>query len=337
MASTRAARPSTTRWYRRWRFWLGGVVSLALVMWAVWSLDWQQVWRALAGVRPGWIGMAIVTVLLTVAARMVRWRGLLLPQRFSGTALATALLAGQVVNYVIPARLGDVARAVVLGLESGASKARVLGTVALEKLWDVAALLGLVAALSAGLTLPGWLVLPARLLAVSSAAGLVLLLAVLLSRNRLPCAIRHGSLTIGHASLAVGRWLSALLDGLEGIVRTQALFWGLLGSLVVWGLGAATNYCVLRAFDLPSRVAPTLLLLAALQAGVAVPSLPGSVGVFEGICVAVLAWFGVGQEEALAAGLTLHAAVFVPPLVLGGALMWRAGYHTLHTWQGGRP
>jgi len=330
MTSGNTVRQPTTRWYHSWRFWLGGAVSLALVVWAVWSLDWQQVGRALGGARLGWIAMAILMVLLTVAARLLRWRGLLLPRRFGITALLTALLAGQVVNYIVLARLGDVVRAVVLGQETGASKARVLGTVALEKLWDVVMLLGLVTALSVGLVLPDWLVLPARLLAIGSVVGLVLLLTVLLSRSHLSFIIRRLPSAIGH-------WVSALLDGLEGIIRPHALFWGWLGSLVTWSLGAATNYCVLHAFDLPSSLAPVLLLLAALQAGVAVPSLPGSVGVFEGTCIAVLALFGVGQEEALAAGLALHIVVFVPPLVLGGAMMWRAGYRTLSVWQGGQP
>ena len=100
---------------------------------------------------------------------------------------------------------------------------------------------------------------------------------------------------------------------------------------MVWGLGAATNYCVLGAFDLVRslKLTPSLLLLVALQAGVAVPSLPGNVGVFEAICVAVLTIFGVSQEQALAAGLVLHAIVFVPPLIWGGALMWRIRYRVL--------
>ncbi|MEE8391601.1 MAG: lysylphosphatidylglycerol synthase domain-containing protein, partial [Anaerolineae bacterium] len=140
----------------------------------------------------------------------------------------------------------------------------------------------------------------------------------------------HFSFGLPHSAL-ISRFsfVSLLLDGLEGLIHPQTLLWGLLGSLVVWGLGAATNYCVLRAFELTSSVTPVLLLLAALQAGVAVPSLPGSVGVFEGICIAVLTLFGIGQEKALATGLALHVVVFVPPVLLGGILMWRAGYRGL--------
>ena len=310
------AHPQAAQWYRNWRFWLGVVVSLALAAWAVRSLDWAQVWRALRSARLGWVVLAVVTVLLTIVARVLRWRGLLLPQRFDMMMLLTALLAGQVTNYVVLSQLGIAVRAVALGR---GNRARALGTVALEKLWDVAMLLGLIGALSVGLTLPNWLVLPARLLAIGSAIGLTLLLIVILFRLRLLPIVSN-------LSLSIGRWLSALLDGLEGVARLQTLLWGLLGSLVVWGLGAMTNYCILRAFGLTPNVAPALLLLAALQAGVAVPSLPGSVGVYEGIFVAVLALFDIGHEQALAAALTLHAVVFLPPMLLGGILMWRAGY-----------
>ncbi len=289
-------------------------MSLALVGWAAWSFDWQRVWSALGRAQPGWVVAALATVLLTIAARVLRWQGLLLPQRFGVGKLLTALLAGQVVNYVILSQLGVFVRAAALG---PGNRARALGTVVVEKLWDVMMLLGLVAALSLGLALPDWLVLPARLLALGSAVAIGLILAALLLQRRF-------SQTVGRWSHVLGRWLSATLDGLEGIIRPQTFVWGLLGSLVVWGLGAATAWCVLRAFGMPSGAAPVLLLLAALQAGVAVPSLPGSVGVFEGICIGVLALFGVGREEALATGLVLHVVIFAPPLLLGGLLMWRS-------------
>jgi glycosyltransferase involved in cell wall biosynthesis/uncharacterized membrane protein YbhN (UPF0104 family) len=316
MPTPHIAHPQAARWYRSWRFWLGVVVSLTLAVWAVRSLDWWQVWWALRNAHLGWVVLAVVTVLFTIAARVLRWRGLLLPQRFGMMMLLTALLAGQVTNYVVLSQLGIAVRAVALGR---GNRARALGTVALEKLWDVVMLLGLIAALSVGLTLPKWLLLPTRLLAIGSTIALTLLLIVLLLRHRL-------SSVVSDLSLPIGRWLWALVDGLEGIVRLQTLLWGLLGSLVVWGLGAMTNYCILRAFDLVPNVAPALLLLAALQAGVAVPSLPGSVGVYEGIFIAVLALFDIGHEQALAAALTHHAVVFVPPILLGGILMWRAGY-----------
>jgi hypothetical protein len=94
-------------------------------------------------------------------------------------------------------------------------------------------------------------------------------------------------------------------------------------SLLVWFFGALTNLAVLRALELPPSMGVALLLLAVLQLGMAVPSLPGRIGVFEGVCVAVLALFGVHAELALACGLLLHAVVLLPPAALGAWWLWR--------------
>ncbi|HET90390.1 MAG TPA: glycosyltransferase [Chloroflexi bacterium] len=313
MASSDGRRSQAARRRHDWRFWLGGAVSVGIVAWLVRELDWRQVGRALGDAQPGWMALALATVLLTIGARVLRWWGLLLPQRFCLGPLLTALLAGQVANYMIFSQLDVVVRAAALG---PGNRARGMGAVALEKLWDVAVLLGLMGVLSVTLTLPDWLALPARLVALIGSAAWLLLLVVLLLKDRLPPA------------LARQRFVSALLDSLEGGVRWHGLWWGLGSSLAVWGLGAATNYCVLRGFDLPlgSLLAVSLLLLASLQVGILLPSLPGSVGVFEGICIAVLSLFDVGQEQGLAVGLALHAVVFGPPLLLGGVLMALTGY-----------
>jgi uncharacterized membrane protein YbhN (UPF0104 family) len=62
--------------------------------------------------------------------------------------------------------------------------------------------------------------------------------------------------------------------------------------------------------------------MAVLQLGVAVPSLPGRVGIFEGLCIVVLAPFGVGYETAFAVGLALHGVTFLPPILLGLFFVW---------------
>ncbi len=294
-------RPSSP-WYRNYRFWLGVLVSLALVAWAVRALDWAQVRQAYRQARPAWLLLALVTVLLTIAARVVRWRVLLLPRRVPWRVLLSALLAGQVANYAIASQVGLLVRAGALG---PGRRAAGLGSVVVEKLLDIAVLLGLAVFLSLTLPLPDWLLLSLRMLALVGGGAVLGILLFPALTARFP---------------ALARWTPT--------VSRAGLLGGMLVSLLVWGLGAATNYCVLRGFGLPAGPAPTLLLLAALQAGGTVPALPGSIGVFEGICIGVLALFGVEQEPALAAGLALHGVVFIPPLVLGGLSLWRLTYST---------
>ncbi|MGC9399908.1 MAG: lysylphosphatidylglycerol synthase transmembrane domain-containing protein [Anaerolineae bacterium] len=297
----------STPWHRNWRFWTGATLSIVILGWGILTLDWRQVAETVSRARLDWVALALVTVLLTLFTRLLRWRGLLLPYHFDFMELLTALLVGQMANYLIFSQLDTVVRTVTL---SGKNRLYILGTVTLEKFWDVLTLAGLLLVLSLRMNFPTWLILPARWISIAAIAAGLFLVLLALFRDHLTFESEH---------------LTRLLDGLSGLAHPSRLFWGLSGSLMVWGLGATTNYCVLNAFDLvpASRFYVASLLLAALQAGVAVPSLPGNIGVFEAICVAVLTVFEVSQEEALAAGLLLHAVVFVPPLLGGSALMWR--------------
>ena len=160
----------------RWSlsFWLGLLISLGCLVWAVRALDWKAVVDALAGANMLWIGLSLLTVLATIATRLVRWAVLFLPRRLQTGSLLSAMLVGQLLNYFAPARAGDLARAYLLGSKEGESKAQALGTIALEKMWDLGALLALVWLLSLFTQLPGWFLGPTRLLALATFMGFLL-------------------------------------------------------------------------------------------------------------------------------------------------------------------
>jgi uncharacterized membrane protein YbhN (UPF0104 family) len=73
-----------------------------------------------------------------------------------------------------------------------------------------------------------------------------------------------------------------------------------------------------------------VIVQSAIVFGIAVPSSPGFIGVFEAAIVVALALYSVPQETAVAYALTYHAATFLPITVLGlhsaykTGLGWRA-------------
>ncbi len=309
---------------RSWSFWLGLLVSLGCLAWAARELDWPAVADALRGVDYVWIGLGVLTVLLTIAARLARWAALLYPRQARPGSLLTAMLVGQLLNYFAPARAGDLARAYLLGYTEGESKVWALGTVALEKLWDVWTLLCLVGLLSFSTELPGWLMSPARGLALLSLLALIFSWLALANRPRAIAFMAWLGRYLP-AKLGARLHMSAerLLDGLDGLRQPRVWFWAALWSAVTWGLGALTNHTVFMALGLSLPLSASVMLLVVLQLGVAVPSLPGSVGILEGLCIVVLALFDVDRDAAFAVGLVLHAVVFVPPILLGLYFTWR--------------
>ena len=157
---------------------LGTAVGLLLLILAVRGVSWSQVRSALAKANFPLLAVALGTVLLTTLAKAARWR-LLFPQGYNRPGLSklfSVLLIGQTVNAILPARLGEIARAYLIGEIEGVDKALALSTVIVEKALDALMLLLLIALVFAFMPLPAWLgrsgILVSGLLAV--AVGLLL-------------------------------------------------------------------------------------------------------------------------------------------------------------------
>jgi uncharacterized membrane protein YbhN (UPF0104 family) len=275
----------------------------------------------------------------STAAKAIRWQLLLAVRKAPSFGRAFSVLSvGLMVNTFLPARLGEFARAYLMGEAEADSKVYVLGTVAVEKVADLLfLLLTLMVLLShtcpggrcQGMALPDWLAGPAR--------GTALVLAVLL-----PCFVllvwqrdfilRMVERTSRFVPPAWREWLLrqtryglASLD----VVRRPRLLIGLLGwSLIIWILNALTNYLVFLALELVMPVWASLLLLVVLQVGTAVPSSPGRIGVFQYLVILTLSNFAMDKNVALGYSVVLYLVIYVPIALLGIWGLW----HEKITW-----
>jgi uncharacterized protein (TIRG00374 family) len=235
----------------------------------------------------------------------------------------TALLAGQVINFVLPLRLGDVARSIMLGRHPDSSTARVLGSVVIEKGWDWLMLCVIVVLATWIAPLPDWFNAPAR--TVGLIAALILLVFGLIAVAPDRWSSRISALTDRWFAWLPARVLNSghrLMDSLTALRRQEVLLSAAVWSLATWVLGVIANYAVLRAFDVASLSA-ALILIVVLMVGVALPPSIAAIGVFEGLTILTLSAFDVSIETGLAIGITLHIVIFVPP-VLAAALLWWA-------------
>ena len=312
----------------RGRLVLGILLSAGVINWLAKSLDFRQVLLSLQGVNYLWVGLGLLTGLLTLVARVLRWQALLDSKQITASGALSPLVLGQLLNLIAPARLGDVGRAYLVTREGYPSQARALGTVALEKLWDIVLLVVLVVGLSLWQPLPAWFTLPAQLTAIGGGVLLAGILALLFLRRHLANGVSGRFSRWSEVELwclpRVSTWLAGvtgrLLDGLAGLHRPRVMLAAGGWSVLAWFFGALTNLALFKAFGLPFSVGIALFLLAVLQLGVAVPSVPGRIGVFEGLCLVTLALFGVEANMALGYGVVLHAVVLLPPVALG--LWW---------------
>ena len=122
--------------------WIWIIISSVFVFWVlVYELDWKEVSDAVEQANYVWVSAGILITILAIFVRTWRWQVLLYRFETRVFGIMSALLIGQAVNLVLPLRSGDVMRVIWFRELYGSSGSEALGTVAIEKVWDVLALL----------------------------------------------------------------------------------------------------------------------------------------------------------------------------------------------------
>jgi len=292
------------------------VLALALV---ARGMSWSSVQQALAEADYRWLVPAALLTLLGLGMRGLRWKLLFRPPRPSRLAnLLDSLNIGYLLSNVLPARLGDLARAYLISEWEAVGKASALSTIAGERLVDALTVVVFLFLLLPVLRLPGWALRSGMVAGVLFLAGIVTLVWLAGRRQRVQRWLSAGLVRMGFAEQWAGR-LVALLDSFAMLRDPATALQIALWSVITWGDAAAAFYCVFRAFHLAVPPTAAVFTLAVIALGMAVPAAPGQVGIFEGAGVVALGIFGVQHDRALSAILVLHAMNYV---LLSGAGIW---------------
>src|SRR3990172_12311112 len=132
---------------RDWSCLLGIGVSLAALLIAVWGIDFEAFVEVLSRASYLFLIPAYLLQIAGIASRAKGWKSLLGPEVPYRRAFA-AINEGYLLNNILPFRLGELARAFLVG-HSGIGASRALGSIVVERMIDVS-----IAVLSIVLTIP---------------------------------------------------------------------------------------------------------------------------------------------------------------------------------------
>jgi len=289
------------------------VVTLALLAWALHGVDARQLVGHLRRADPLLLTGAVVLATLTFPLRTLRWRLILRDVNGGGTAFpllplwhATAI--GFMANNLLPVRAGEFARAYVAQQQLPVRFSTALASVGVERVFDGLLLVGLMTLAIASPAFPGH----ARIgttsvsgLATGAAAffGAVFVVAVLVVHRPAPWLallqrVTHAVLPTRFAE-RLTQIAEGLVAGLE-VLKSPTRFAGVVAwSLVQWPPEGA------------------FLLQGIIGFGVALPSSPGFVGVFEAATRVTLAIYGIDATRAVSYAVAYHLSTFVPITLLG--------------------
>lgn len=268
---------------------------------------------SLRGVDWRWLAAAAASTVATVGALTLRWTILLnrTLEYGAGRVLFAAIVVAQAANIIAPFKLGDAARIAAVSRRLRLPAADVLGSVAVERLFDALA----VALTAAALIWAGELPPFAR-------SGMISALCIVAAGFGVLAAVRIAFR--GGRTAASARWIPArlkrqadgMLAGLERVASARVLLMTLAASGLVMAASILTCLLVVQAFGLGLPLVAAAVLVIVLQIGNAVAPVPGAIGIAQVLTAQTLAVWNIAEPTGLAFALVLYVVARLPKIVL---------------------
>ena len=317
-----------------WKASLGLLISAILIWWVLRGVDFAEVWAAVGEARWGWLLAAVAVATSGFAVRALRWKLLLEPIR-PGVGFRPRFAAvniGFAANNLLPARVGEFARAWAMSRLAPIPVSGALGSLVVERFLDAVAVFSLLAfavlhpSFPVDATVGGQ---PVGTIITTLVVMLTLLLAALLVLVLFPAPVmgitrRLSRVLPDRAARLLVEGLTTFLSGLGSLQNPRLLFGALAWSFAFWAWNAVSFWLAFQAFNIDQGYVTALFVQGIIAIGVAVPSAPGFFGTFHAAAVVALSEvYGVGEGSTLAFAFGYHLGGFIPVTVMG---LWYAAH-----------
>ncbi|MDI6810226.1 MAG: flippase-like domain-containing protein [archaeon] len=283
---------------------LGAIFLGFLILAGIFAFSgFSEVFGILRTVSLSWFLLSCGAILLTFVLRTWRWSVILRSAGYvsSRGMIFRCIMFGWLLNYLLPARVGDIARGVALKTTERKPLGMSLSTIVLERVFDMITLAFLLA-------LPGiffyqkqflWL----EAISIGIAFALIFVLFIVYKfEGHIVRVLRNRFLTIGE-SISL---LKEGLDEIRGNIAAMTLCFVL--SIPIWLFEISSIFFAAKAidYDIPFLFA-TVSGIAAFIAQ-ALPVTPAGIGVHEASITGILALFGVSTSIGMSIALVDHFA-----------------------------
>lgn len=308
------------------RYWLGRVLRVVLpllisalaIWWVVRKLDFAELWATLRNMHLAGLLLNLLVYMAGLVFRALSF-STILGAKFSHMESFHGMNAGYFLNNILPFRLGEFGRAALMVAHSKkkASFMEVFAGIVTERTLDV--VIGLV------LFIGGLILIKSTLVPVWT---LVLALVLILGMVVLPALgakykekvmtflwTRYQDRKIVREKLLP--WLGNFLKGFEVFLQPKRITLAIVVLFISWLFAILQVYLLQKQLMTgavwwwPFVVVPTSTFIMAL------PSMPGGIGVYEVGFERAYAMLGAPMSAAVAIALVMHVFQLIVPSILG--------------------
>jgi uncharacterized protein (TIRG00374 family) len=301
-----------------------GLLLLALVLVRV---DLRRMLDTLAAADYVYLLPALAAQMVFFVIKAWRWRYLFpSDRRVPFSTLFSTVLVGYFGNQIIGASSGELLRSIMLGQKGSWTKSATLGTIFVEKIWDILVLCALLFAIL-------WVVpLPPLVQTLGQVSLLVLILGglvVILLLSRSEGTAKFVGVVTDRISARLARRITGMLErftlGVQAMQQWRRSVLALFVTAPLWLILTLSFYFLGRAALIPLGIGPYVFPVVVIALAATIPNPPWNVGMLEILSITTLGVFGVASSQALAFVVLMRAMRLVP-ILWGYVLFSREGY-----------
>lgn len=316
-----------------------GLLLSCLFLWIfLRKVDLKEVWEGLKNSSLLLIILSTVVGLSHNIFRCIRWRHLLNPikKNIGFYNLFSTTIIGYTVSWLIPGRLGEIVRPVLLGQREKISKSAAIATILIERIMDGLSVIFLFGVFLFFFRFNVKNITSKNLLAAATYGGLIFIAAslaafifllILVQKKEKLKAFMERKKDSSRAFLIQksSKVLYAFVEGASVLKNIRILLVTSLYSLIVWLIIGIGVWIGIKAANIDISFSGTFILLPLLVIGIAIPT-PGGVGSYhEAMQLGLMGFFGIAREAATSAAIIMHAITTIPVIFLGLTLLWIDG------------
>lgn len=301
------------------RIGLSALIIVGLVLFAR-KVNWHTTWENIKDADREILIAAAAVNLASLVLKGMRWWIFLRPVGAPSLWLALkATFAGAGLNNILVANGGEAARVVFVARASHVQSAKILATLALERMFELIGYIVMLALSASFLALPPELI-KWRPVAWVALAGVVALLIFLIRRPEAAETLAAETVALETWRARLAAYMKRFLHTIGGISTGPRFISALLLSVAVWALQVWTYSLTARSAHFNIPLVGTVAALLAVNLGFAVRATPGNVGVFQMAYAATAFAFGMDKDQAVAVAFLIQTQQIIPITLIGVAM-----------------
>lgn len=303
------------------RFLIGIVISVLGLVVVFWGVQPERMLTVLSKATVGYLLPAELVLIAGLAARAISWR-ILLAEKFPLRKVFDVINIGYLLNAILPFRIGEVGRAYLISRDQAIGAPKIFGTIVVERFLDISVSFSALLVVLPSIVNPEW----TSNLLFGVGIGIILLIG--------------GSLTLLRGRQSILRIMQRFskfglqrlvgvtedfISGIEAFGRPKLILRAAFWNFIAWTCFWLQLWFLLNFIGAPGAIPVLLFVSGVIAFGVALPSSPGAIGVFEFAAVAGFLIMGYARETALSVAIVWHVLLLANTALFGGWALAREG------------